>query len=96
MLRLVTLRIGVAFATLVAVSIIVFATTEALPGDVANAVLGREATASLALIRERLGLDKPLPSRYGSWFWKMAHGNAGVSLSATAATTGGPGPCRRS
>jgi len=89
MLRLVVLRTGVAVATLLAISVVVFGATEALPGDVANAVLGRNATpGSLALIRDRLHLEQSLPHRYASWLWNMLHGDAGTSLAATASSGG--------
>ena len=53
-------RIGIGFATLLVVSVLVFAGTEILPGDVAQIILGQSATPeSLAALRAELGLDQP-------------------------------------
>ena len=47
--------------TLFVASIIIFAATQALPGDPARAILGRTATPeSLAALREQLNLDRPV------------------------------------
>lgn len=65
-----------------AVSIVVFAATQALPGDPARAILGRSATpASLAALRARLHLDRPVLDQYWSWVTGLLHGNLGTSLS---------------
>ena len=46
--------------TIVVVSTVVFFAVELLPGDVAQQILGRDATPeTLASLRERLGLDQP-------------------------------------
>jgi peptide/nickel transport system permease protein len=89
MLRILAYRAVVAVVTLLGVSVIVFAATEALPGDVANAVLGRDATPDqVALIEQRLGLNQPLPERYGRWLLDLLRGDAGESLAASV-TVGG-------
>jgi peptide/nickel transport system permease protein len=56
-LRLILRRIGVAVITLWVVTLIMFAGTELLPGDVAEIMLGQEATPqSVKALREALGL----------------------------------------
>ena len=66
---------------LLVVSVLVFAGTEILPGDVATAILGQSATPELvALIRERLGLDDPVYLRYLHWLGGLVTGNLGTSL----------------
>ena len=66
---------------LLIVSVLVFAGTEILPGDVATAILGQSATPELvALIRERLGLDDPVYLRYLHWLGGLVTGNLGTSL----------------
>ena len=62
-----------------------FAGTEILPGDVAEIMLGQEATPeSLAALRESLGLNKSAPVRYFEWLGDMARSrNAVTYLSAT-------------
>jgi peptide/nickel transport system permease protein len=83
MIRLVVRRILLGLATLWVISILVFAGTEILPGDVAAAVLGREATEeTLAAMRERLGLDRPAYVRYAEWLGSLLQGDMGVSLSS--------------
>lgn len=67
--------------TLFVVSIVIFAVTELLPGDVAVMILGSEATdETLAALRTQLGLDKPAPARYIDWLSGAARGDFGESL----------------
>ena len=74
-------RLLVGVFILLVVSVLVFAGTEILPGDVATAILGQSATPELvALIRERLGLDDPVYLRYLHWLGGLATGNLGTSL----------------
>jgi len=44
MLKLIVSRLGLGVATLWVMSVLVFAATEILPGDVATAILGQEST----------------------------------------------------
>src|SRR3972149_7967475 len=82
MIRYVTRRLLFIAATLLVLSLLIFALTEILPGDVATAVLGRWATAeSLEVLRARLGLDQPAPIRYFKWLIGMARMDWGASLS---------------
>jgi peptide/nickel transport system permease protein len=61
----------------------VFGGTEILPGDLAQAVLGQNATEeSLAAVRQRLGLDRPAHVRYAQWLRDLATGSLGVSLAS--------------
>ncbi|WP_220498539.1 ABC transporter permease [Microbispora sp. H10949] len=66
--------------TLLGVSVLVFVTTELVPGDVARTILGREASAeSVARLRSQLGLDAPLPERYADWLGGFLTGRWGES-----------------
>jgi peptide/nickel transport system permease protein len=70
------------------VAIVVFAATQALPGDPARAILGRTATpASLKALREQLDLDKPVLEQFTSWAGGLLHGDAGTSLAAREPVT---------
>jgi peptide/nickel transport system permease protein len=70
------------------VSVIVFAATQALPGDAARAILGRNATpASLLALREQLHLNEPILVQYLTWAASLLHGDAGVSLAAREPVT---------
>ena len=65
------------------VSVVVFAATQALPGDPARSILGRTATpASLKALREQLGLGGSALSQYVDWITGLLHGDAGNSLAA--------------
>ena len=71
--RFIAKRLGLSLVTLFLVSIIVFAISDVLPGDVGRSILGRSATdAQVAQLDEQLGYDKPLPQRY----WKLVSGYA--------------------
>ncbi len=69
-----------------AVSIVVFAATELLPGDAARAVLGAKASAAqVSEVRKELGLDRPAATRYGEWVVGLVRGDLGTSLTAGTA-----------
>jgi peptide/nickel transport system permease protein len=81
-------RILFGVLTLVAVSLIIFATTQALPSDPARALLGRTATPdSLAALRKQLGLNRPVVDQYLSWAKGMLTLNPGTSISASEPVT---------
>lgn len=78
---MIVLRLGVAVLTLLAVSLVVFVGTEALPGDAATAVLGREATPdAVAKLQHDFGLDRPVTTRYADWLTGFAQGDLGRSV----------------
>ena len=82
MVQLLAGRLVLSGITLLAVAVIIFAGTEVLPGDVAQAILGRSATPdSLAALREKLGLDDPAHVRFWLWLTDFARGELGRSLS---------------
>lgn len=81
MLKIIFGRLALGILTLLAVSVLIFAATEILPGDVASAVLGQGATPeTLAVFRKELGLDRPATTRYLEWFWGAIRGDLGVSM----------------
>jgi len=80
-LKLIARRLALGVLTLVAVSVLIFASTEILPGDVATAILGQQATPeTVAAIRRDLGLDRPAIVRYGDWLLGSLQGDLGESL----------------
>ena len=86
MIRLVAQRIALGLLTVFLVSVLIFAGTEILPGDVATAVLGQSATPdAVEAIRRSLGLHEPAIVRYLNWLRAFATGDLGSSL-----TTGRP------
>ena len=76
-------RLGLGIITLWVVSVLVFAGTEILPGDVAEAILGQSATPeAVAAIRDQLQLDRPAVVRYADWLTDLLRGDLGISLAA--------------
>ncbi len=81
MLKFILIRLALGLLSLVAVSLLIFAATEILPGDVASAVLGQGATPeTLAAYRLELGLDRPAYVRYFEWFTGAIQGDFGVAM----------------
>ncbi|KRB61180.1 ABC transporter permease [Rhizobium sp. Root708] len=81
MARLILRRIALGILTLLLVSALIFAGTQLLPGDVASAILGQNATPeSLAVLRGQLGLDQPILQRYVTWLAGFLTGDLGNSL----------------
>ena len=84
MLSFVARRIAAALGTLFLSSVLVFLAVQALPGDVATQVLGKDATpAAVADLRGKLGLDQPAWERYVDWIKGALHGDFGTSLVST-------------
>ncbi len=80
--RFILRRLGFVVLTVLLSSMVVFAATNVLPGDVATMVLGREASEQAKdSLREELGLDRPLVVQYGNWLGDMLRGDWGTSLS---------------
>lgn len=68
-------------ATLLFVSLLVFAVVRVLPGDPALIILGLEANAdSVARVRRELGLDQPLTVQYAHWVTRALSGDLGRSI----------------
>ncbi|MFN8634320.1 MAG: ABC transporter permease [Chloroflexota bacterium] len=82
MQRYLIRRLLLLIPTLLLASILVFGIIALAPGDPARMMLGMQATPEeVAVERERLGLDKPIPVRYGIWLTDVARLNLGVSQS---------------
>ena len=84
--RMVGWRLVVGAANLLGASALIFVGTEILPGDVAQAVLGRSATPqAVANLRQELGLDTPAVVRYLHWLGGLLSGDLGTSLTGKQA-----------
>ena len=80
--RLIAQRIALGILLLFAVSALIFAGTQILPGDVAESILGQAATPeALANLREEMGLNQPAIIRYFDWLGGIVTGDLGTSLS---------------
>ena len=67
--------------TLLLISVVTFAVTTILPGDVATMIMGTQSNpAALSGLRKALGLNDPLIVQYGRWIGGMATGDWGRSL----------------
>jgi len=83
LVRLIVRRLVIGLATLMAVSVLIFAAVEALPGDVATAMLGQAQTPeAVQAIRDALGLDRQPLARYGDWLGGIVTGDLGKSLAS--------------
>jgi peptide/nickel transport system permease protein len=79
--RFLVKRIGLALITLILLSMIVFAVSSILPGNVGRAVLGPFATQeSVDALNEQLGTNRSLVSQYVDWVGGLLHGDLGTSL----------------
>ena len=79
MIRYALTRLALLVLGLFVASALIFTTLRILPGDIAQLIAGVNSTPEqLADIRERLGLDRPLPVQYGDW------------MAASSAATSGP------
>ncbi|NJN17897.1 MAG: ABC transporter permease [Oscillochloris sp.] len=73
-------RLGSAVLVLVVVSALVFALLDTVPGDVADTLAGDAAsTERVAELRQELGLDQPLFTRYLHFAAGVLRGNLGAS-----------------
>lgn len=74
-------KLLMALPILLGVSIFAFLILHLTPGDPARLLAGPEAfEEDIKLIRERLGLNDPLPVQYWRFLSNILHGNLGVSF----------------
>lgn len=80
-LRAVGLRLVGLMVSLIVASLLIFLVTNALPGDIAQVVLGTNASpGEVEALRQRLGLDRPLLTRYAEWVGGVVRGDFGTSM----------------
>ena len=93
MVRLVAKRLLVGILILWVISVVIFLATQTLPGDAAQAILGRQATPDrLAALREQLHLNESPISQYVKWLGGVVTLDFGNSLAngRAVATVIGP------
>lgn len=89
MFSFIARRVAAAVGTLFLSSVLVFLAVQALPGDVATQILGKDATPdAVAALREKLKLDQPAWERYFEWMRGALHGDFGASLVSGKAVGG--------
>lgn len=87
-LRFMRRRLFHGIIVLFVVSLFTTLLVELVPGDPASVLLGENATPeSLALARQRLGIDKPLVERYVNWVGDALQGDLGTSIRNGQAVT---------
>lgn len=80
-LTIILQRLALGFVTLLIVSVVIFVAVNLLPGDFAQSILGQGATPeSVAAIRQDLGLDQPMVTRYFNWLGGALQGDFGNSF----------------
>lgn len=74
-------RLASGVATVLVLSVVVFVATHALPSEPARVVLGPDAPdETVAMLRQQLGLDRPLHLQYIKWISNVVEGDLGTSL----------------
>ena len=80
LVRLIVRRVLIAIPLLLAISILVFAMLEAIPGDPARNQAGMDATEEeVEAVRKQMGLDRPPVERYLTWLVGFVTGDLGRS-----------------
>ena len=80
MTRYLIKRVLTLIPVLLVVSIVIFLLIHLTPGDPAAALLGDQATPeAIAALREKMGLNDPLPVQYFNWLKDVFHGDLGES-----------------
>jgi len=65
---------------LLGITLVVQILISVTPGDPARMLLGVNATEEKVMeLREEMGLNDPLPVRYGRYLWQLIHGDFGTS-----------------
>lgn len=81
MARLIASRLATGLITLFLAAFFVFFAVQALPGDVAEQLLGQNATPeAVETLRQQLGLDSNVWARFVEWLGNAVTGDFGESL----------------
>lgn len=76
-------RVALIIPVLLGVTLLTFTLVHMIPGDPARALAGQFATQEqVQAVRERLGLNDPLPVQYARYVWRLLHGDLGTSVSS--------------
>jgi peptide/nickel transport system permease protein len=87
MLKLASLRMALSVPIMAIVATMTYFLVELVPGDPAAFLLGAGATPEqVSALHHELGLDRPLLTRYLSWFGDLLHGDLGTSFVTNEST----------
>ena len=79
-MRYIVKKLAVLIVTLLLVSVVAFLAFQIIPGDPTTKILGTGATPEkAAALRQELGLDGSVVSRYFRWLGSFVKGDAGIS-----------------
>jgi len=82
--REILTRVAHLVGVLLFVSAVTFSLTNLLPGTMAEAMLGEQASKEdLARLERQMGLDRPLSERFGKWLFSAAQGDLGRSFATS-------------
>ena len=88
MIRYTLTRLALLLLGLLVASVLIFLTLRVLPGDIAQLIAGTNSTPEqIEGIRERLGLNQPLPAQYLEWIGGVFRGDLGSSLLTGSSVT---------
>lgn len=92
MARAILRRLGLSLLVIWLVTVLVFLSTEVLPGDALQVSLTADEAAEMseedfARRRAELGLDRPAAVRYAGWFLAAAQGDFGTTIIGKANVT---------
>jgi peptide/nickel transport system permease protein len=74
-------RVALGLLVLWVMTTVVFVMFFVAPHNVANLIAGRQATPeTVALVKHRLGLDRPVLVQYRDYLWRLLHGDLGYSF----------------
>ncbi len=81
MLSYILRRILATMPVMAIVALFVFSLLYIAPGDPAAVIAGDQASPDdVERIRQALGLDRPFLVQFGSWVWRILHGDLGTSI----------------
>lgn len=88
MLIYILKRLGLAFVTLLGVSIVVFSFLQMMPGDPVDSIVAIDASEETRqIVTEKFGFDKSMPEQYFSWMKNLIKGDLGRSISQQVEVT---------
>src|SRR5438876_9720463 len=81
MLAYVVRRVIATIPVMAVVALFMFSLLYIAPGDPAAVIAGDQASpADVERIRQGLGLDRPFLVQFGTWLWRILHGDLGTSI----------------
>src|SRR6185369_2762614 len=81
--RFLARRLAQAVPTVLLIIVVSFLVLNLTPGDIVDVLAGEAGAATpeyVKMLRERFGLEQPLPVRLGHYVWGLAHLDLGYSF----------------